>query len=82
MSRLNNLVVSYLIVDEYVGTMHKAILPFVLARFITRRTNVSEETAKKYIKELENGKFIEGKLYKIKYTEGGYRPWTTPKKLV
>ena len=72
MSRLNNLVLSYKIVEDYNKKLEKPLLPFVLKDYIKQRTAVRDDTAKEYMTALENGIFIEGKLYKIILRDGGY----------
>ena len=71
MTRHNNIVLTYLIVEKYNQQMERAILPIDLLTYIIRKTGVTKLTARCYIDDLKRGIFIEGKQYKIKSNEGG-----------
>lgn len=72
MTRHNNIVISYLIVKEYKEKTNKALLPYQLISYITRRLGVTDATAKQYLMALENGIRIKGKKYQIGLQDGGY----------
>lgn len=72
MTRKNNIHLAYLIVEAYNNKVGKPINQFLLIKFIKQKTGVTAKTANKYISELQNGIFIEGKKYQINFDGGGY----------
>lgn len=72
MSRLNNLVLAYKIVEEYNNKVGRPLLPFHLKDYIKQKTAVRDDTAVEYMRALENGIIISGKKYKIILKDGGY----------
>lgn len=73
MSRLNNIVLVYLIVEKYFEVEKNAVNHFLLEKFVIQKTGVKKDTANKYINTLLNGITIEGKFYQIIYVDGGYK---------
>jgi hypothetical protein len=66
MSRLNNIVLSYLIVDAFNKQNSQPISLYKLQQYIMTKTGVTETTAKKYVVDLIRGITIQRKLYRIR----------------
>lgn len=73
MTRLNNIVLSYLIVECYEKKCGLYIDRIKLINYIKTKTGVTDMTASEYINTLLRGIYIERKRYQIIFVSGGYK---------